>query len=70
MIRALETSLSAYAARSEDVTRHAVRLRDQPMADPTRNLVGMMVAARGAEASLVAARIAQEVGESLIHVIA
>jgi hypothetical protein len=71
MIRALETSLSAYAACGENLARHAEGLRSQRAdADPTRNLVGMMADARAAQANLVAARIAEEVGDSLMHVIA
>jgi flagellar basal body rod protein FlgC len=55
----------------DDVARFAERIRSQP---PSGNLagdmVGLMVSQRAAEANLVVAHVADEMGQSLIHVIA
>jgi hypothetical protein len=71
MIRALETAMSGYVARAEEVNRVAKRVASSGAdGDLARDLVDLKVNQRGAEASLLVARVADEMGESLIHVIA
>jgi len=71
MIQALNTVLAGYSARSEDITRIAERIRNRPLGDGVAgNMVGLMVNQRAAEANLAVARVADELGQSLIHVIA
>ena len=71
MIQALNTALAGYSARSEDITRMAERIRSQPLGENTAgNMVGLMVNQRAAEANLAVARVADDMGQSLIHVIA
>lgn len=71
MIRALESALGGYVARSVDLSRLAEKIRSQPADENlAANLVGMMVNQRSAEADLVVARVADETSESLMHVIA
>ena len=71
MIQALNTALAGYSARRADIVRVAIRIRDS-RTDETmvRDMVGLMVNQRAAEANLVVARVAQQTGDSLIHVIA
>jgi hypothetical protein len=71
MIRALETALAGYGARSDDVARSAGKMSSQPShTDETRELVSVMVNQRAAEANLAVARVAEDTGETLMHVIA
>jgi hypothetical protein len=71
MIQALNTALAGYSARSEDIMRLATRIRNQaPAENMVGNMVGLMVGQRSAEANLAVARVADTMGESLIHVIA
>lgn len=71
MIQALNTALAGYSARSEDISRIAERIRSRPLGESAANdVVGLMVSQRAAEANLAVARVADEVGQSLIHVIA
>jgi hypothetical protein len=75
MIQALGTALTGYSARSDDIARLAERIRSQPAdenvaGDIVGSIVGLMVNQRAAEANLAVARVADETGESLIHVIA
>jgi hypothetical protein len=71
MIQALNTALAGYSARSEDIARLATRIRNQPSAgNVAGDMVGLMVTKRAAEANLAVARVADTMGESLIHVIA
>jgi len=71
MIRVLESALGGYAARGADIARLAEKIRTQTTGeDLAANLVGIMVNQRAAEANLVVARVANETGESLLHVIA
>ena len=71
MIQALNTALAGYSARSDDITRMAERIRTQPLGDDLAgNIVGLMVNRRAAEANLAVAHVADDMGQSLIHVIA
>jgi hypothetical protein len=71
MIRALETSLAGYEARTADFARRAQRLSNASSdAQLTRDTVGVIVDQHAAEANLVVARTAIDTEESLIHVIA
>jgi hypothetical protein len=71
MIQALNTALAGYSARSEDIARMAERIRSQPLGENMAgNMVGLMVSQRAAEANLAVARVADNMGQSLIHVIA
>jgi hypothetical protein len=71
MIQALATALAGYADRSDDIGRFAERIRSQPLSENLAgDMVGLMVSQRAAEANLVVARVADETGQSLIHVIA
>lgn len=71
MIQALNTALAGYSARSDDIARIAERIRSQPLGESmTGNMVGLMVSQRAAEANLAVARVADDMGQSLIHVIA
>jgi hypothetical protein len=71
MIQALGSALAAYSARSDDIARLAERIRNQPVGENVaKDMVGLMVSQRAAEANLAVARVADETGESLIHVIA
>lgn len=71
MIQALNTALAGYSARSEDITQLAARIRNQGSNEnPVGNMVGLIVNQRAAEANLAVARVADTMGESLIHVIA
>ena len=71
MIQALNTALAGYSARSEDIARIADRIRSQPLGENmTGNMLGLMVSQRAAEANLAVARVADNMGQSLIHVIA
>ena len=71
MIQALNTALAGYSARSDDITRLAERIRNQPTGENVvRDMVGLGVNQRAAEANLAVARVADETSESLIHVIA
>jgi hypothetical protein len=71
MIRALETALAGYSAHSEAVARSAEKMSNQPTdTDVTKELVNVMVNQRAAEANLAVARVAEDTGETLMHVIA
>jgi hypothetical protein len=71
MIRALDTALAGFAARSNDFAHWAERIRRQPVGDNLGNdMVGVMVNQRAAEANLAVARTADEVVGQLMHVIA
>lgn len=69
MLRAVETALAGYADRAREVSRVAAKI-SQPDQDQVRPMVDLMSNQRAAEACLVAARVADETSESLIHVIA
>ena len=71
MIQALNAALAGYSARSDDITRLAGRIRNQPTDGiMAGDVVGLMVNQRMAEANLAVARVADTMGESLLHVIA
>ncbi len=71
MIQALNIALAGYAARTDDIGRFAERIRSQPLGENLAgDMVGVMISQRAAEANLVVARVADETGQSLIHVIA
>ena len=71
MIQALNTALAGYSARSEDIMRMAERIRSRPLGENVaKDMVGLMVSQRAAEANLTVAHVADETGQSLIHVIA
>lgn len=71
MIQALNTALAGYSARSEDIARLATRIRNQVSDENlVGNMVGLIIGRRAAEANLAVARVADTMGESLIHVIA
>jgi flagellar basal body rod protein FlgG len=71
MIQALGSALAGYSARSDDIARLAERIRNQSAGENVaRDMVGLMVSQRAAEANLAVARVADETSESLIHVIA
>lgn len=75
MIQAVNATLAAalagYTARTEDVGRIADRIRSQPLnGNLAGDMVGLMVSQRAAEANLIVAHVADETGQSLIHVIA
>lgn len=71
MIQALNTALAGYSARGEAITRLAGRIRNSPSNENvTGDMVGLMVNQRAAESNLVVAHVADQTGESLIHVIA
>jgi hypothetical protein len=71
MIRALETALAGYSARGDAVARSAGKMSSQSANnDETRELVSVMVNQRAAEANLAVARVAEDTGETLMHVIA
>jgi hypothetical protein len=71
MIQALNTALAGYSARSEDITRIAERIRSRPLGENVaKDMVGLRVSQRAAEANLAVAHVADETGQSLIHVIA
>ena len=71
MLQALGTALAGYAARLDDLGRLAERIRDQRSdANLAGDMVAVMANQRGAEANLAVARVVDETGQSLIHVIA
>ena len=71
MIQALNTALAGYSARSEDIMRIAERIRSRPLGENVaKDMVGLRVSQRAAEANLAVAHVADETGQSLIHVIA
>jgi len=71
MIQALNAALAGYSARSDDIARLADRIRSQRSGENLAgDMVGVMVNQRAAEANLVVARVADAMGESLVHVIA
>jgi flagellar basal body rod protein FlgC len=71
MIRALETALAGYGACSDAVARSAGKMSSQSAnIDETKELVSVMVNQRAAEANLAVARVAEDTGETLMHVIA
>jgi hypothetical protein len=71
MIQALNTALAGFSARSEDIARMAERIRSRPLGENmTESMVGLEVSQRAAEANLAVARVADDMGQSLIHVIA
>lgn len=71
MIRALETALVSYTAHGDELSRLAKKIFDRSADDKlTRTMVEITVNQRGAEASLAVARTADEVNETLLHVIA
>jgi hypothetical protein len=71
MMQALNTALAGYSARSEDMLRIAERIRNRPLGENVaQDTVGLMVNQRAAEANLAVARVADDMGRSLIHVIA
>jgi hypothetical protein len=69
MIRATETALAGYAHRAQEISRLAQKMA-QPDRAEARDMVGLMVNQRAAEASLVVAHVADETTEALVHVIA
>jgi hypothetical protein len=71
MIRALETALAGYGARSDAIARSAGKISSQPAnIDETRELVSIMVNQRAAEANLAVAHVAEDTSATLMHVIA
>ena len=71
MIQALNTALAGFSVRSDNLVRLAERIRSQRSGENLAgDMVGVMVNQRAAEANLVVARVADAMGESLIHVIA
>ena len=71
MIQALNTALAGYSVHSDNLVRLADRISSQRSGENLAgDMVGMMVNQRAAEANLVVARVADALGESLIHVIA
>jgi hypothetical protein len=71
MIRALETALVSYTAHGDELSRLAKKILDRSADDKlTRTMVEITVNQCGAEASLAVARTADEVNETLLHVIA
>jgi hypothetical protein len=69
MLRAIETALAGYADRAQAISRVAARIT-QPDQDQVSNMVDLMANQHAAEASLVVARVADDVTRSLMHVIA
>ncbi len=71
MIQALNTALAGYSARSDDIARVATRMSNARFGENVASdMVSLMVNQRAAEANLAVARVADTLGESLIHVIA
>jgi len=71
MIQALNTALAGYSARSDEITRVASRISNAHSGENVASdMVSLMVNQRAAEANLAVARVADTLGESLIHVIA
>jgi hypothetical protein len=71
MMQALNTALAGYSARNEDMLQMAERIRTRPPGENVaQDMVGLMVNQRAAEANLAVARVADDMGRSLIHVIA
>lgn len=71
MLQALDRALSGYASAAADVAQIAERIRRNRVdADPSHALVSLTVAQRAAEANLSVARVADQMGEALLHVIA
>lgn len=71
MLQALDRALSGYASAGADVARLADRIR-RTRSDENlpRDVVALTIAQRTAEANLSVARVADEMGETLVHVIA
>jgi hypothetical protein len=69
MLRAIETALAGYADRAQAISRVAARIT-QPDQDQVSNTVDLIANQHVAEASLVVARVADDVTRSLMHVIA
>ncbi len=69
MLRAIESALAGYADRSREISRVASEVA-KPDRLEARDVVDLMSNQRAAEACLVAARVADESTESLMHVIA
>jgi hypothetical protein len=71
MISALQTALSAYTARGDEIARIGRKLANPaPDENLAGDLVAMMVQKHVAEANLVVARVAVVTDQSLLHVIA
>jgi hypothetical protein len=71
MIQALNAALAGYTARSNDITRLAGRIRNEPLdGNLAGDMVGVVINQRMAEANLAVARVADQTSESMIHVIA
>jgi hypothetical protein len=71
MMQALNTALAGYSGRSEDILRVAEQIRNRPLGENmAHDMVGLMVNQRAGEANLAVARVADDMGQSLIHVIA
>ncbi len=71
MVQALARALAGYATRSADVVAVADRVaRASPEEDLPRDMVSLTVDSHLAEANLVVARVADDMADSLVHVIA
>ncbi len=69
MLRAIESALAGYADRSRDISRVAREVAKPDRLEP-RDMVDLIANQRAAEACLVAAKVADESSQSLMHVIA
>jgi hypothetical protein len=69
MIRAIESALAGYADRAHDISRLAHDMARPDRVD-ARDMIGLVVDQRAAEACLVVAQVADETAQSLLHVIA
>jgi hypothetical protein len=70
-ISALRTALAGYTARTEAFAKIAERVARKPVdTDIVKDTVGMITNQRAAEANLAVARVAQDMDETAIHVIA
>lgn len=69
MLRAIETALADYSARTQQLARIAQQT-NRPDTDDVANTVARMVNQRAAEADLTVAKVADETEASLMHVIA
>jgi len=71
MIQALHIAMTGYAARANDLEKVASNVASRHGdSEIGRDMVDMIATQRAAEANLAVAKVADTLGESLIHIIA